>query len=62
LRRAIRYGFTFLNTKEPFIFELVSVLADQMGEFFQKLKKQQSLVTEAAHEKYQSINSTTLSR
>jgi alanyl-tRNA synthetase len=37
LRRAIRYGFTFLDTKEPFIFELVSVL-DQMGEFFQKLK------------------------
>jgi alanyl-tRNA synthetase len=28
LRRAIRYGFTFLNTKEPFIFELVSVLAE----------------------------------
>jgi alanyl-tRNA synthetase len=25
-----------LDTKEPFIFELVSVLADQMGEFFQK--------------------------
>jgi alanyl-tRNA synthetase len=34
LRRAIRYGLHFLNTKEPFIFELVSVLADQMGDFF----------------------------
>jgi alanyl-tRNA synthetase len=37
LRRAIRYGFTFLDTKE-FIFQLVAVLADQMGEFFPKLK------------------------
>lgn len=34
LRRAIRYGFTFLDTKEPFIYKLVAVLADQMGEFF----------------------------
>jgi alanyl-tRNA synthetase len=33
----IRYG-TFLDTKEPFIFQLVAVLADQMGEFFPKLK------------------------
>ena len=38
LRRAIRYGFTFLNTKEPFINKLVEVLADQMGEFFPEIK------------------------
>ena len=34
LRRAIRYGFTFLNTKEPFIYKLVPVLSEQMGSSF----------------------------
>ena len=40
LRRAIRYGFTFLNTKEPFINNLVEVLANHMGEFFTEIKPQ----------------------
>lgn len=50
LRRAIRYGFTFLNKKEPFINELVAVLAAQMGEFFPEIKSQQSLVTNVIRE------------
>ncbi|MES2240678.1 MAG: alanine--tRNA ligase [Bacteroidota bacterium] len=50
LRRAIRYGFTFLNTKEPFINQLVAVLADQMGEFFPEIRKQQTLVTNVIRE------------
>lgn len=50
LRRAIRYAFTFLNKKEPFIYELVAVLAAQMGEFFPEIKAQQSLVTNVIRE------------
>nr|WP_297307141.1 alanine--tRNA ligase [uncultured Flavobacterium sp.] len=44
LRRAIRYGFTFLSTKEPFIYQLVDVLAVQMGEFFPEIVSQKDLV------------------
>ena len=50
LRRAIRYGFTFLDTKEPFIYKLVEVLAHQMGEFFPEIKSQQNLVTNVIRE------------
>jgi len=44
LRRAIRYGFTFLGTKEPFIYKLVDVLSAQMGQFFPEIVSQKDLV------------------
>ena len=44
LRRAIRYGFTFLNQKKPFIFKLVSVLEEQMGEAFPELQREKDLI------------------
>ncbi len=50
LRRAIRYGFTFLGTREPFICELVAVLSDQMGDFFPEIRQQQTLVTNVIRE------------
>jgi alanyl-tRNA synthetase len=50
LRRAIRYGFTFLDTKEPFIFELVEVLAKQMGTAFPEILSQKQLVTNVIRE------------
>ncbi|WP_262732043.1 alanine--tRNA ligase [Gaetbulibacter sp. NE] len=44
LRRAIRYGFTFLDQKEPFIYRLVDVLIKKMGEAFPELKEQRQLI------------------
>jgi len=44
LRRAVRYGFTFLNKKEPFIHRLVGVLSEKMGAAFPELKAQKQLI------------------
>ncbi len=44
LRRAIRYGFTFLDTKGPFMFRLVKVLTDTMGDAYPELKQQKQLI------------------
>ncbi|WP_036826074.1 alanine--tRNA ligase [Polaribacter sp. Hel1_85] len=44
LRRAVRYGFTFLNKKEPFIYRLVDVLSKKMGVAFPELKAQKQLI------------------
>lgn len=44
LRRAVRYGFTFLNKKEPFIYRLVDVLDKKMGKAFPELKEQKQLI------------------
>ncbi len=55
LRRAIRYGFTFLNQKQPFIFKLVKTLSDQMGEAFPELQSQQSLIENVIKEEENSF-------
>jgi alanyl-tRNA synthetase len=44
LRRAVRYGYSFLGFNEPFMHELVKTLAEQMGDQFPELRKQQHLV------------------
>ncbi|MBL7559254.1 alanine--tRNA ligase [Olleya sp. YSTF-M6] len=44
LRRAVRYGFTFLDKKEPFIYRLVNVLTEKMGQAFPELKAQKQLI------------------
>ena len=44
LRRAVRYGYTYLGFTEPFICKLVPTLVGQMGEQFPELKAQQTLI------------------
>lgn len=46
LRRGISYAYRFLDRKEPFLYQLVDVLQEQMGKFFPELEKQGTLVTE----------------
>ncbi|MEE9350473.1 MAG: alanine--tRNA ligase [Flavobacteriaceae bacterium] len=55
LRRAIRYGFTFLNKKEPFMYRLVSLLAKQMGSAFPELIAQRQLISNVIKEEENSF-------
>ncbi|BDD08819.1 alanine--tRNA ligase [Fulvitalea axinellae] len=50
LRRAVRYGFTFLNFKEPFLHELVPSLAEQFDEVFPEVKKQEEFIIKVVRE------------
>lgn len=50
LRRAVRYGFTFLDFEEPFMFMLLPVLVEQMGDSFPELIAQQSLTEQVMKE------------
>ena len=58
LRRAIRYGFTFLDTKEPFMFRLVKVLSDTMGKAFPEIKDQRQLIENVVKEEEHSFLKT----
>ncbi|NND79608.1 MAG: alanine--tRNA ligase [Maribacter sp.] len=58
LRRAIRYGFTYLNTKEPFMYRLVKVLAETMGEAFPELRDQHQLIENVVQEEENSFLKT----
>lgn len=50
LRRAVRYGYTFLNRKEAFIYQLVPVLIESMGEAYPELKSQEVLIEKVIKE------------
>jgi alanyl-tRNA synthetase len=44
LRRAVRYGFTFLNLDQAFLTELSAVLEDEMGDAFPELRNQSTII------------------
>ncbi|WP_375416112.1 alanine--tRNA ligase [uncultured Hymenobacter sp.] len=50
LRRAVRYAFSSLNQKQPFLYKLVPVLADQMRGIFPELKQQTQFVQRVIEE------------
>lgn len=55
LRRAVRYGFTFLNFKEAFIYKLVPILSNQMGEVFPEIRQQQEYIARVIQEEENSF-------
>jgi len=55
LRRAVRYGYTFLNMHESFIYKLVPALIKVMGDDYAELKQQQTLVEKVIKEEEESF-------
>ena len=58
LRRAVRYGYTFLNQKEPFMHRLVNVLVKKMSQTFPELKTQKQLIQNVIKEEESSFLKT----
>ena len=58
LRRAVRYGFTFLGTKKPFIYQLVDTLTKQMGTTFPELLRENKLISIVIKEEEHSFLTT----
>ncbi len=58
LRRAIRYGYTFLNFKEPTIYKVIPVLTEQMSQAFPELKKNENFIINVIKEEEESFLKT----
>jgi alanyl-tRNA synthetase len=58
LRRAVRYGYTYLNLKDPFLYQLVDVLAGQFYDIFPEIDKQKKVVSEIIKEEEKSFLKT----
>ena len=50
LRRAVRYGYTFLNRKEAFLYKLLPVLIETMGDAYPELEAQKTLIEKVIKE------------
>ena len=55
LRRAVRYAYTFLGQKEAFMYKLVPVLVQEMGQAYPELPAQQQLVSRVMKEEEDSF-------
>lgn len=58
LRRAVRYGYTYLGQGEPFIYRLVGILAREMGDAFPEIRSQKDLIEKVIHEEESSFLKT----
>ena len=55
LRRAVRYGYTFLGQKQAFMYKLLPVLIDNMGEAYPELVAQKTLIEKVIKEEEESF-------
>ena len=55
LRRAVRYGYTFLGFKEAFMYNLIPVLIKNMGEAYPELISQKELIMKVTKEEEESF-------
>ena len=55
LRRAVRYGYTFLNQHSAFMYKLIPTLVESMGAAYPELKAQQTLVEKVIKEEEESF-------
>lgn len=50
LRRAVRYGYTFLGFTEPFLYELTPLIAENFGQIFPEVQQQQDFIAKVIQE------------
>ena len=55
LRRAVRYGYTFLGQRQAFMYRLIPALIDNMGEAYPELGAQQTLIEKVIKEEEDSF-------
>lgn len=55
LRRAVRYGYTFLNQREAFMYRLIPALIQNMGDAYPELDAQKELITRVVKEEEESF-------
>jgi len=55
LRRAVRYGYTFLNQRSAFMYKLVTVLCENMGKAYPELISQKTLIEKVMKEEEESF-------
>jgi len=55
LRRAVRYGYSFLDLKEPFLYQLLDALIESLGSTFGELEAQRNIIEKVILEEEQSF-------
>ncbi len=58
LRRAVRYGYTYLGFEKPFLHQLVASLAKQFAAIFPEVQMQETFISNVIHEEEKSFFAT----